>query len=104
MPTRAAKNPTGSGLKPRAWASGVAGSSGADGDDAERGEGQRQAGVAAEERDPAGADREDDQGLGGERLDEPAGAELGGAGVEDPQHDAEGDEVEHRAERPEDRS
>ena len=73
----------------------------ADDHDAGRGQDERQAGVAAEERDAAGADREDHQGLGGERLDEPARTELRRPGVEDPQHDAEGDEVEHRAERAE---
>ena len=67
-----------------AWASGVAGRTPPISDDAERREQQRQARAAAEERDAAGADREDDQRLGGQRLDEPARAELAGAGVEAP--------------------
>ena len=58
-------------------------------------------GLAAEERHPAGADREDDQRLGGKRFDEPAGAELAGAGVEHAQHQPERQEVEQRADRAE---
>ena len=36
-------------------------------------------GPAAEERDPSGADDEDDEGLGGERFDEPARSGTAGA-------------------------
>jgi hypothetical protein len=60
----------------------------------------RQAGAAPEERYPPGADHIDDQCLGRDGLHEPAGAELGGAGMEKRQQNPEGDEVKDRAEAP----
>jgi hypothetical protein len=68
---------------------------------ADRSERHRRARDAADERDRPGADHEDDQGLGGQGLHEPAGLEQGRAGVEHPQHDAEGGEVEQGADRAE---
>jgi hypothetical protein len=72
MPARAAKNVPGA-VKPSVCGQRVAGSSAPDEDHGQGREGERQAGAAAEERDAAGPDREDDQRLGGQRLDEPAG-------------------------------
>ena len=57
--------------------------------------------MATEEGDAPGADREDDECLGGERFDEPAGPEQRRVGVEDPQHDGEGGGVEEGTDRPE---
>ena len=48
-----------------------------------RHEQHRQAGLAPEERDPPGPDDVDDERLGGDGLDEPAGPELAVARVQD---------------------
>ncbi len=63
---------------------------------------QGRRGPAAEERYAPRADHEDDEGLGRERLDEPAGMKERRARVEDEQHHAERREIEERADRAED--
>jgi hypothetical protein len=65
----------------------------AEGGAAKGGDEEGSAGAALEEGDAAGADDEDDERLGGERFDEPARLEQAWAGVEDAQHDGEGEEV-----------
>ena len=50
----------------------------------------RNAGPALEERDPPGSDHINDKGLGGNRLDEPAGPELDVARMEKREHHPEG--------------
>ena len=88
MTARTARNASGSAWKPKQPGERAdVGDCDAEGGAAEGGDEQGPAGAALEEGDAAGADDEDDERLRGERLDEPAGAEQGRAGVEDPQHD-----------------
>ena len=70
--------------------------------DDQRGRQQRRAGAALDEGDLAGADDVDDQRLGQQGFDEPAGLEQGRIGprAEHEQHHAIGDIVEDRADRP----
>src|SRR5450432_2740132 len=68
------------------------------GNDPDGREGERQAWVATEEGDTARANREDDERLGGKRLNEPARPKLRGAGVKDAEHHREGRKVEDRTE------
>ncbi len=70
-------------------------------DDAERQAGQEQLWAAAEERAP-GADGKDDKHLGRQRFDKPACLEQRLAGAEQLDQRVEGEEIEHRAHRPED--
>ena len=77
--TSAVKNCHSSMVNPSWWASGERN---AHSDNGEGGQCQHETGPAAEERHPPGADREDDQRLGGKRFHEPAGAELDRPGVQ----------------------
>ena len=92
----------GSGTKPSIPASGREGQQRPHRHDHQRGQQQRAAGPALDERDLVGADDVDDQGLGEQALHEPAGVEQGrvAQAVEDVQHDEVGQVVEDRADRP----
>jgi len=72
------KNCHGSVVNPSWWASGDTVSVTPTATTAEGGQCQHETGPAAEERHPPGADREDDQRLGGKRFHEPAGANWTG--------------------------
>lgn len=72
-----------------------------DDEDADDGAEERAAGPAAPERDPVGADHEDDQRLGREGFDEPSGAEQCRPRPEGTEHQGEGGEIEDRADRSE---
>ena len=98
MTARTARNESGSGLEAEELGERAdVGDRDAEGGAAEGGDEQGPAGAALEEGHAAGADHEDDERLRGERLDEPAGLEQGRAGVEDAQHDGEGEEVVERS-------
>ena len=99
MTSRAPKKSGGNGAKPRIGASGVNGKSAAHGRTRDHAPGEGSA-RPARPRPVGGADHEDDQGLRGQRLDEPAGAEERLARMEDAQHHRERQEVVERAERP----
>jgi hypothetical protein len=77
-------NSGGSDAKPSRCATGMKGQDRADRRAGDRQDDHRSARSAAQERHPAGAHDEDDERLGGERLDEPARTELAVPSV---QHD-----------------
>jgi hypothetical protein len=76
------KNCHGSVVNPSWWASGDTVSVTPTATTAKAASVKHETGPAAEERHPPGADREDDQRLGGKRFHEPAGAELDRPGVQ----------------------
>jgi len=99
--TRATQNCHGRTVNPSVRSQRHQGEDDADGHHRQDRDRQHGAGLAAQERNPAGADGENDQRLGGKGFHKPAGVELGLPGVQHAQHQPQGQKVKQRADRAE---